>query len=108
MAPKAPQPRKPGKTSTTLPANAARHIERSRAAARTLGTPVTIVPPAPVMEPSGRVSFPSVVEYRLADGRTVPTPPVENDVVYRVVIHDLAVYDWMRSRGLMEQGHRVV
>lgn len=108
MAPKAPQSRKPSKSSTTIPANAVRHIERSRAAARTLGAPVAVVPPAPVMETNGRVSFPTVVEYRLADGRTVPTPPVENDIVYRVVIHDLAVYDWMRSRGLMEQGHRVV
>ena len=108
MAPKAPQSRKPGKSSATTPTNAVRHVERFRAAARTLEAPVAVVPPSPVLETNGRVSFPTVVEYHLADGRTVPTPPVENDIVYRAVIHDLAVYDWMRSRGLMEQGHRVV
>lgn len=92
----------------TLPPNASRHIERHKAAARTLRQPAGFEVPTPVLETDGRVAFPSVVEYRLGDGTTAATPPAENGIVYQAVIHDLALYDWMRARGLTESGHRVV
>ena len=96
------------KRASALPVNAARHIERHQAAARTLRAPVPVVAPTPVFEKDGRAAFPDVVEYRLKDGRLVGTPPAENDVVYHAVIKDLALYDWMRARGLTETGHRIV
>lgn len=96
------------KGSKSLPLNAARHAARHQAAARTLRAPVAFAAPTPVLDKDGRTAFPTVVEYRLADGTTHATPPAANDVVYHAVIHDLALYDWMRSRGLMETGHRVV
>lgn len=96
------------KGGKTLPPNAARHVERHKAAARSLRKPAAFQAPTPVLEQDGRVAFPGVVEYRLNDGTTVATPPADNGIVYQPVIHDLALYDWMRARGLTETGHRVV
>lgn len=56
--------------------------------------------------PDGRIAYPSIVQYQLADGKVVDLPPMDG-AVYRVVVRDLAAYDGLRQRGALEVGHRL-
>lgn len=98
------------------PTLAERHANRLRRACATM---VPLSPPVAVRtvgHADGRTAYPDVVQYQVqcwsaADRAHMPVlidlPPTDPAETYRIVVHDLPVYDRLQQAGALEFGHRL-
>lgn len=103
-------PVSPDDPEPTLPE---RHAARFQRACTTLKPPPAARTVEALEHADGRTAYPAAVQYDVyRNGHDIPPPredlpPSEYEVPYRIVVHDLDLYERLKSMGALDIGHRI-